>query len=104
MKKSHSKGRSGKYSPDSKGRKKSTSGHSVDQFPMRLNKYLAHGGIASRRKCAELVKAGHVTVNGEIEKNPAVLIKLSDKVSYKGQRVRVEGRKVYILLNKPRRG
>jgi len=34
---------------------------------MRLNKYVAHAGICSRRKAAELVKKGDVTVNGKIE-------------------------------------
>ena len=39
------------------------------EFPMRLNKYIAHCGICARRQAAEHVKNGEVKVNGELEKN-----------------------------------
>ena len=69
---------------------------------MRLNKYIAQCGISSRRKAAELVKAGRIKVNDQIEKNPAYLVKDSDKISYNNKVVRPEGRKVYVLMNKPK--
>ena len=69
---------------------------------MRLNKYVAHCGICSRRQAAEYVKAGWVAVNGEVVDTPAYVVKASDKVTYKGDLIRPEERKVYILLNKPR--
>lgn len=70
---------------------------------MRLNKYVAHCGIASRRKAAELVKAGYIKVNGSVETNPAIEIDPEqDTVEYKGQAIHVEEKKVYILLNKPK--
>ncbi len=37
----------------------------------RLNKFLAQAGIASRRKCDQLIKEGKVTVNGQLITNPA---------------------------------
>ena len=71
-------------------------------YPMRLNKYLSHAGICSRRKAAELVKEGLVSLNGEIEKNPAVLVERHDKVKYKGKIVHARRGNIYLLLNKPK--
>lgn len=68
---------------------------------MRINKYLAHAGIASRRKSEELIKQGLVTVNGKVVKELATLIKSGDKVEVEGTPVYNE-EKVYYLLNKPR--
>lgn len=68
----------------------------------RLNKYLAHCGIASRRDCDELIARGHVTVNGETVTAPGHRVDLeADTVTYQGRTVRPE-RLVYLLLNKPR--
>lgn len=74
----------------------------TEQWPMRLNKYIAHCGICSRRQAAELVKDGQVIVNGEVVTEPGVEVTLTDIVTYKGQNVRPEDRKVYILMNKPK--
>ena len=68
----------------------------------RLNKYVAHCGITSRRKAADLVKSGQIMVNGEIEMNPSYMVMEKDEVSYKGKRLEPELLKVYILLNKPK--
>lgn len=70
--------------------------------PMRLNKFLAHCGVAARRQSAEFVKKGLVTVNGTVEPNPSYPVQLGDEVRYKGEVVRLEERKVYILMNKPK--
>lgn len=70
--------------------------------PMRLNKFLAHCGIAARRQSADFVKKGLVSVNGEVEPNPSYPVQPGDEVRFKGQVVRLEGRKVYILMNKPK--
>ncbi len=70
--------------------------------PMRLNKYVAHCGICARRQAAEHVKNGDVTVNGEIEKNPGYLVLPEDKVAFKGKPIKLEQKKVYLLLNKPK--
>ncbi|MBP2621227.1 pseudouridine synthase [Streptococcus panodentis] len=68
---------------------------------MRINKYIAHAGIASRRKAEELIKQGVVTVNGETVRDLATTIKSGDLVEVDGQPIYNE-EKVYYLLNKPR--
>ncbi len=69
---------------------------------MRLNKYIAHSGLCSRRKAGDLVKEGVVKVNGEIEANPAYEVQKEDKVEYKGRVLRLESKMVYVLMNKPK--
>ena len=69
---------------------------------MRLNKYIAHSGVCARRQAGELVKAGHVTVNGILEKNPAYLVQPEDKVTVKGEPIALERTQIYVLMNKPK--
>ncbi len=69
---------------------------------MRLNKYIAHSGVCSRRKAAELVKEGKIIVNGKVEDNPAYVVQEGDQVIYKGKILQPEKNKVYLLLNKPK--
>ena len=69
---------------------------------MRLQKYLALCGIASRRKCEELILNGKVEVNGKIVTELGTkVIPNKDNVKYNGKTVNLEEEKVYILLNKP---
>ena len=69
---------------------------------MRLQKYLALCGIASRRKCEELILNGKVEVNGKIVTELGTKVILNkDNVKYNGKTVNLEEEKVYILLNKP---
>lgn len=69
---------------------------------MRLNKYIAHAGICSRRKAADFVKAGHVKVNGKVEINPAYEVAIKDKIQFDDKIVTIEKKKVYFLMNKPK--
>ncbi len=69
---------------------------------MPLNKYVAHGGICGRREAADLVKAGHVTVNDDIVYEPGYKVSESDKVTVKGKLVYLQKNLVYILINKPK--
>ncbi|MDD4199530.1 MAG: pseudouridine synthase [Paludibacter sp.] len=69
--------------------------------PVRLNKFLANAGICSRREADEFIKAGVITVNGEVVTEMGVKVMHSDKVMFHNQLVRSE-RKVYLLLNKPK--
>jgi len=69
---------------------------------MRLNKYVAHCGLGSRRKTAEWVKAGKVKVNGKVEINPAYVVQDNDEVVYGGKVITPQKNRVYILMNKPR--
>jgi 23S rRNA pseudouridine2605 synthase len=71
-------------------------------FPMRLNKYIAHSGICSRRRAGDLVKEGAVMVNGREERNPAILVTEKDKVKFQGKLVKPKVKRTYLLLNKPR--
>lgn len=67
---------------------------------MRLAKFLAHGGIASRRKAEEIVRDGKVTVNGEVVTDPARDVSESDEVCVDGELVGAEAREVW-AVNKP---
>ncbi|MBR0350550.1 MAG: rRNA pseudouridine synthase [Clostridia bacterium] len=69
---------------------------------IRLQKFLAEAGVASRRKSEELILAGKVEVNGIIVTELGTKINpKKDKVTYNGKIVESEVKKVYILLNKP---
>lgn len=68
---------------------------------VRLQKFLAECGVASRRKCEEIILAGKVKVNG------VLITELGTKINPEADIVEVDGKvissekKVYILLNKP---
>jgi len=67
---------------------------------MRINKYLAAAGVASRRECDKLISDGKVTVNGK----PAVVgleVGLDDEVAVNGNKV-VLKKNEYYILNKPK--
>ena len=67
---------------------------------LRLNKYLAHAGVASRRKSDEFITQGLVKVNGKVVTEVGLKINVKDKVEYAGKIVKPE-KKAYVLLNKP---
>lgn len=72
-----------------------------DDGSIRLNKFLAHSGVCSRREADKYIQAGVVTVNGEVVKELGVKVLPSDKVQFEGQTLRRE-KLVYVLLNKPK--
>lgn len=65
-----------------------------------LNKFLAHAGVDSRRKTAELIKQGLVKVNGKKVTDPSYKVKHTDVILLDNKPVTIEEKK-YILLNKP---
>ncbi|SNX55406.1 pseudouridine synthase [Thermoanaerobacterium sp. RBIITD] len=68
----------------------------------RLQKYLAECGIASRRKCEQLILAGLVKVNGLIIKNLGFKVNPDkDIVEYNNKIVKKIEKNIYIMLNKP---
>ena len=68
----------------------------------RLQKYMAGCGIASRRKCEEIILEGKVKVNGNTVSELGVKVNpLTDIVEYDGKVIKKEEHKVYIMLNKP---
>ena len=69
---------------------------------MRLQKYIALSGYASRRKAEELIKQKRVKVNNEIVDQMGVSVSENDVVSVDGKELKKTEKKVYFLLNKPR--
>ena len=67
---------------------------------MRLAKYLAHGGVASRRKAEEIIAKGLVTVDGEVVTDPARDVDAGNDVRVNGAPVGAEPREVW-AVNKP---
>jgi len=69
---------------------------------IRVHKYLAQCGVASRRHAEKLIAARRVTVNGKTVEKPATFVDpSSDEICVDGRAARPE-RKIYLLLNKPR--
>ena len=69
---------------------------------MRLAKFIAQRGVASRREAEELIRAGAVTVNGETAALTTPVDPESDVVEVKGKRLPEAPVRGYYLLNKPR--
>lgn len=67
---------------------------------MRLQKFMADAGIASRRKCEEYIAAGRVRVNGQTAAIGCV-VEEGDVVEFDGKTISTEEKKVVIMLNKP---
>ena len=68
---------------------------------MRLNKYLALSGVASRRMADNLIKAATTTVNNIVITDPAFQIKQDDIIRYDGKIIKINQDHVVIMLNKP---
>jgi len=68
---------------------------------MRLNKFLAQAGIASRRESDHLIQSAMVTVNGLVETNPAYQVKQNDEIFYDDQKLHIETKTRIIAFNKP---
>ena len=70
---------------------------------MRLNKFLAQAGVASRRKADELIQMATTEVNGKICLDPAYDVKDTDVIKYDGQKVKPVQEKIVIMLHKPKK-
>lgn len=69
---------------------------------MRLQKYLADCGVASRRKAEEYILQGLVKVNGKtIDELGYKVDPATDQVSFKGKKIQPSAKHTYLLLNKP---
>lgn len=74
----------------------------MEDNKIRLQKYLANSGVASRRKCEELILEGKVSVNDKVVTELGTKIEPGvDKVTFCGKVVKNNEENVYILLNKP---
>lgn len=69
----------------------------------RLQKFMAHRGIASRRKSEELIQEGLVKVNGKVVTVLGFMVNPEkDKIQVNGKLLKEEPSKIYLMLNKPR--
>lgn len=71
------------------------------QKTMRLQVYLAHAGIASRRACEKIIAEGRVTVNGTCVTGMGCKVTAADSIMVDGKPAVPETEKRYVLLNKP---
>ena len=71
------------------------------KLEMRLQVYLAHAGVASRRACEKIIAEGRVSVNGAVVTGMGSKVRAGDTVLLDGKPVHPEARKCYVLLNKP---
>lgn len=84
----------GKEKPGLKVRK-------ADDEKIRLNRFIAHSGVCSRREADELISNGSISVNGKVVTDLGTKVTASDDIRFKNKRLSAE-KKVYILMNKPR--
>ena len=71
---------------------------------MRINQYIAHCGISSRRKADQLIEEGRVIVNGKKVTSPGMQVEEgNDMVKVDGKIISSEANQVYYMLNKPLR-
>ena len=70
--------------------------------PIRLNKFLADSGVASRRSCDELIESGAVKVNGKTVSEMGTKVNHTDFITVNGDPIKERKHLIYILLNKPK--
>ena len=68
---------------------------------MRLQVFMAHCGVASRRTCEKLIVQGQVSVNGDVVSQLGLKVLPTDEVFVSGQKITLEQNLRYVLLNKP---
>lgn len=68
---------------------------------IRLQAFLAHCGIASRRASEKIISDGRVSVNGHIVTELGTKVLPSDEIQVDGKKIQLEKAKRYVLLNKP---
>ena len=68
---------------------------------MRINKFIARAGIASRRKAEELILSGKITINDEVVTELGTRVAEDDIVKYDGKEIKLKEELEYILINKP---
>ena len=68
---------------------------------IRLQKYLAEAGVASRRKAEELILDGRIAVNGNIVSELGTKVSDDDIITFDGKRVFKEEKNVYVIFHKP---
>jgi len=72
-----------------------------DKEEVRLQAFLAHCGVASRRASEQIILDGRVTVNGNVVTELGTKVTDKDVVAVDGKKVQLESKKRYVILNKP---
>lgn len=72
-----------------------------DKEEVRLQAYLAHCGVASRRASEQIILDGRVTVNGNVVTELGTKVTDKDVITVDGKKVQLEAKKRYVVLNKP---
>jgi 23S rRNA pseudouridine2605 synthase len=72
-----------------------------DNGGIRLQVYLAHAGVASRRAAEALIAQGRITLNGKQVSTPGEKVLPGDDVCFDGKPVKTEDHRLYLVLNKP---
>jgi pseudouridine synthase len=67
---------------------------------MRLQVFLSHNGVCSRREAMDLVQSGRVTINGRMQKEPSFNVDGSEDIAVDGKKVQTQ-MYTYIMLHKP---
>jgi len=68
---------------------------------VRLQKFLAHAGVASRRRAETFIVAGHVRINGTVVHELGSRVGPDDQVEFAGRPLRLSPEKRYLVLHKP---
>jgi 23S rRNA pseudouridine2605 synthase len=68
---------------------------------VRLNKYIAQAGVASRRAADELIAGGKVRVNGRMTRELGSIVQSGDRVTVNGSQIEPADEFTYLVLNKP---
>jgi 23S rRNA pseudouridine2605 synthase len=68
---------------------------------VRLNKYLAHAGIASRRSAEELIERGKVRIDGQVVNALGTIVPPDARVEVNGKLVQLPSTHTYVIMNKP---
>jgi len=98
---SYGKSKFSSFKPAGKLKFRTAEEYAPQSGTMRLNRFLAHAGICSRREADNLIADGLVTVNGTGITEMGTKVKDTDQVRYGGELLKSE-KKVYVLLNKPK--
>lgn len=73
----------------------------MDKEEIRLQLYMARCGVASRRKCEEIIAQGRVSVNGKIVMSPGTKVTEDDSVKMDNRLIKPARKKIYLVLHKP---
>lgn len=69
--------------------------------PLRLQVFLAHSGVASRRASEQIILDGRVSVNGQVVTELGTKVTAADEICVDGKKISLEEKKRYVILNKP---